>query len=341
MKSVYSFVVLLSSLATVCTYTVVPQWDGSTVEDLHREYSNIFKHGNRNAASHLWSSFILQRSRQMTRHRLQTMFSGFCAVSGSPVGPHDYNRYRLTLQTVTGAKHTGFMHYCCWPCVCDTQDFLKVDTLNVTLAGQGPVQMHFIVIGNPCDRPEQLDVPFVHPFNYGGGETTIARDAAEVRCGSRGELLGATLSDHGYPIVSLFFDAPGAAGRPTPVDRPTPGRVTTSGGITFHDEQEYAGECASRAAAGYNSGMGEIFRKVAAVSPIMPGPGGRAGALPPAKGLMAQRNYTETELSAERVGSLKRIIRDYGGNCLGCNEKAEFVAKVLALQKAACAAGQK
>ena len=20
----------------------------------------------------------------------------------------------------------GFMHYCCWPCVCDTQDFIRV-----------------------------------------------------------------------------------------------------------------------------------------------------------------------------------------------------------------------
>ena len=213
--------------------------------------------------------------------------------------------------------------------MCDTKDFLKVDTLNVTLAGQQTVRMHVVVEGNPCDHPEQLDVPFVHPFNYGGGETTIRRDAPEVRCGSNRELLGATLSDHGYPILSLFFDAPGAAGRPTPVDRPTPGRVTTSGGISFQDEAEYANECSSRAAAGYNSGMGEIFRKVAAVSPIVPG----RHSLPFAvRGLLAQKNYTETELQQERVGSLKRIIRDYAASCVGCKEKGDFVAKILALQ---------
>ena len=189
--------------------------------------------------------------------------------------------------------------------------------------------MHVVVEGNPCERPEQLDVPFVHPFNYGGGETTIRRDAPEVRCGSNGELLGATLSDHGYPVLSLFFDAPGAAGRPTPVDRPTPGRITTSGGISFQDEAEYAGECSSRAAAGYNSGMGEIFRKVAAVSPIVPG---RRGLPSASKGLLAQKKYTEAQLQQGRVGSLKRIIRDYAGSCVGCKEKNDFVAKILALQ---------
>ena len=28
-----------------------------------------------------------------------------------------------------------------------------------------------------------------------------------MRCGEDGTLLGATLSDHGYPIISMFFDA--------------------------------------------------------------------------------------------------------------------------------------
>ena len=60
-------------------------WNGETYRDLRAEYYNIFKHGNRNAASHLWSSFLLQRSQQMTPYRLEHMFTGFCAVSGSPV----------------------------------------------------------------------------------------------------------------------------------------------------------------------------------------------------------------------------------------------------------------
>ena len=33
-------------------------------------------------------------------------------------------------------------------------------------------------------------------------------------------------------------------------------------------EYEYEGMCKSRADAGYNSGMGEIFRRVAMISPI-------------------------------------------------------------------------
>ena len=72
-------------------------WSGQTPQDLHREYSAIFHHGNRNAASHRWTTFLLERSAQMTEQRLELMFSGFCAVSGSPVQPQDRTRYRLTL----------------------------------------------------------------------------------------------------------------------------------------------------------------------------------------------------------------------------------------------------
>ena len=133
-------------------------WAGQTPQDLHREYSAIFHHGNRNAASHRWTTFLLERSAQMTEQRLELMFSGFCAVSGSPVRPVDYNRYRLTLPLVGGGRRTGYMHYCCWPCVCDTQDFIRIDTKNVTTA-DGTRQYHFAVLGNPCDHPEQLCAP--------------------------------------------------------------------------------------------------------------------------------------------------------------------------------------
>mgnify|MGYP001502733274 CR=1 FL=1 len=56
---------------------VVPQnvWRPATAEnpavtELHNEYHNIFHHGNRNAASHRWATFLLQRSTQMTFDRL-------------------------------------------------------------------------------------------------------------------------------------------------------------------------------------------------------------------------------------------------------------------------------
>ena len=54
----------------------------ATVQDLHREYHNIFRYGNRNAASHLWSSFIFDRSASLSPEKFELMFSGFCAVSG-------------------------------------------------------------------------------------------------------------------------------------------------------------------------------------------------------------------------------------------------------------------
>ena len=41
------------------------------------------------------------------------------------------------------------------------------------------------------------------------------------------------------------------------------------GGVQFQDESEYGPMCTDRASKGYNSGMGEIFRKVASISPVV------------------------------------------------------------------------
>lgn len=226
---------------------VASPWNGNNVRDLHQQYYNIFRHGNRNAASHLWSSFLLDRSHEMTHEKLTYMFSGFCAVSGSPVQPQDRTRYRLTLDKVGGGKRSGYMYYCCWPCVCDTQDFIRVDTKNVTASDGVSRQYHFAVLGNPCDHPQELSRPFVQPF-YGRGETTLKYEAPEVRCDENGKLMGAHVSDNGYIIISLFFNEEQS--------------------LNSMDETLFEDHCTQRAAAGYNSGMGEIFRKVAAITPV-------------------------------------------------------------------------
>jgi hypothetical protein len=211
---------------------------------------------------------------QMTQARLEYMFTGYCAVSGSPVNPHDYNRYRLTLPLVSGGgkRRTGYMHYCCWPCVCDTQDFIRVDTKTVSTS-DGERQYHFAVLGNPCQNPDDLDRPFLQPFDRRW--TSIRQSAPEVRCGDNHTLIGATLSDHGYPIIAMFFDAEqledevadGAVSNGNAA--PTPGRISVSpSGVKYQDETEWGPMCTDRANNGYNSGMGEIFRKVAAITEI-------------------------------------------------------------------------
>ena len=150
----------------------------TSIQDLHREYSNIFRYGNRNAASHLWSSFIFDRAASLSPELLELMFTGFCAVSGSPTRPGDYTRYRLTLPMAAGGGTgaSGYLYYCCWPCVCDTQDFIRVDTKNVTLAGGETRRYHFAVVGSPCDDTSALKVPFVQPFDK--RSTTLERDVA-------------------------------------------------------------------------------------------------------------------------------------------------------------------
>ena len=289
----------------------------------------------------------------MTLARLELFFRGFCAVSGSPIRPHDYNRYRLTLPhvpvptteagkivpaaAITATSVTGYMHYCCWPCVCDTQDYIRIDTLTVTTLqdhtrskssstdGRTTItatddakgteedveevwvteQKYFAVIGNPCDHPAQLTTPFEQLSSslYGRKHTTtLAETAKEVRCLEDGTLEGATLSDHGYIIIGMFFDAElvqdgddtktdgGEEVPATTETPPQPGRISTAprkrrrGGsndrevvtattddtrILFQDEREFGPRCRERAEQGYNSGMGEIFRKVCAISPIV------------------------------------------------------------------------
>ena len=272
---------LLLFLTVAQSSKVQKRWAGNSVRDLHREYGNIFKFGNRNAASHLWSTFLLERSTSMSKSKLEYMFSGFCAVSGSPVQPSDYNRYGLKLEKVYGTHRFGFLHYCCWPCVCDTQDFIKIDSKSVTTENGRNETFYFAVIGNPCENAEKLDLPFVQPFD--GRRTTLAFEAREVRCDRDGNLIGATMSDHGYVIISMFFDSVGISESPDGVvpsvvgGQDQPGRMTKyipankdKGEFYYQSEQEYNGMCLHRKDNGYNSGMGEIFRKVAAISPIVP-----------------------------------------------------------------------
>mmetsp|Transcript_3161 Transcript_3161/g.7772 ORF Transcript_3161/g.7772 Transcript_3161/m.7772 type:complete len:302 (-) Transcript_3161:191-1096(-) len=246
-----------------------------SVRQLHNAYNDIFKTRNRNAASHLWISYLLERAPTMTSAELQLALTGFCAVSGSPVTPHDYNRYRLSLELADGTGNVNvMMHYCCWPCVCDVQDFVKVDTVTVTTRDQGEAKMHFAVIGDPCEHPEKLKESFVQPFD--GRYTTLERDAPELRCGADGKLVGATYSDHGHVIIGGVFSpqAHDESRGTSPAGLGQPGRVSVdaTSGLTFQGEHEYAGECARREANGHDSGMGEIFRRAAAVSPIKPLP---------------------------------------------------------------------
>jgi len=82
------------------------------------------------------------------------------------------------------------------------------------------------------------------------------------------------MSDHGYVIISMFFDAVDVGKEDTPahVPDPTPGRISSQSindkSLYFHDEREWINRCTDRAANNYNSGMGEIFGKVSAISPI-------------------------------------------------------------------------
>merc|ERR1712176_1561481 len=109
-----------------------------------------------------------------------------------------------------------------------------------------------------------------------GGMYTIRQMGGEVRCDDEDQLIGATMSDNGYVIVGMVFEAEVLADTDSLVSArsqspPQPGRLSEhpKTGRTFHHEREFAGMCEDRKNAGYNSGMGEIFRRVAGISPIV------------------------------------------------------------------------
>ena len=268
------------------------------IRDLHRDYSVVFPTGNRNAASHLWVRHILEAAPRLPAEKVTELLGGFCAgtpryphaptrttltrdprrraaVSGSPVRPSDYHRYRLTLPTAApgGGNVSALMHYCCWPCVCDVQDFVVADTKTVATA-DGERQLWWAVIGDPCVNPAKLHEPFTQPFD--GRETTLARDAPNVQCDESGKLRGAPRSDHGHVIIGPLFETQriGVPTLPPPQDQQQPGKIAVDGasGVSYQDEHEYAAMCAERERNGHNSGMGEIFRRVAAVAPLKVAP---------------------------------------------------------------------
>merc|ERR1719375_817904 len=90
-----------------------------------------------------------------------------------------------------------------------------------------------------------------------GRTTNLQTVAPDVNCRADDKLTKATMSDHGYVIIGMFFE-PGIPGH-------------TVEGIAFQDGSEVLDDyqyCPARKDQGFNSGMGAIFRKVAEITPV-------------------------------------------------------------------------
>lgn len=217
---------------------------------LIKHYSKVFRTGNRNAASHLWSSFLFNQSVSKSAAEFEDLFTGFCGISGSVVLPISAeSRWRLTLQDVSGGQHTGIMYYCTgcygWPCLCDARENMKIDTKTVVMKDGSTKQYKVAVVGNPCKTQAmstKLYAEITDPM-YQGKHVTLQMAAPELFCAGS-VLQGATLSDHGHIIEAMFFD--------------------DNKDVQAHNEGEFTEMCASRG----NAGMGPIFRTLASVNPL-------------------------------------------------------------------------
>jgi hypothetical protein len=142
------------------------------------------------------------------------------------------------------------MYHCCSPCVCDTKDLVKIDTKQVVTA-TGSRQYHFAVIGNPCSKPEKFLEEHADPF--GDGTYSLSQSAPDLRCRD-GFVQDAVWSDNGYVIIGLLHET-----------------ASFSASDIAANDVSMASVCQSRADAGYNSGMGTIFRLAAGITPIVLG----------------------------------------------------------------------
>lgn len=207
--------------------------DCLTIKQLHDKYNEIFaRTQNRNAASHLWATYIIKRSASMTRGEILNLFSGFCPVSGSPVIPTERPEFRVPVQKAGSPQETvmGDIYFCCTPCVCDTMEFVRTDQVDLNTTS-GVETFNALVIGDPCGHPEK-----------------IPKDASELSCGSDGKLVGASLSNKGHVVIGLMQE-----GQP----REAPNQVD---GLKEG--------CEKRKKSGYPGGMGTIFANLTSINPI-------------------------------------------------------------------------
>jgi len=222
-------------------------------EGLAQYYDQIFEHGNRNAASHLWAHFVLSHAEDCFSHTdLTELFVQFCPVSGSPLGPASAsNTYKYTLPLADGSGDaSGVTHHCCWPCSCDTSDLIKVDTKSVKDKTGLAKQYKFLVIGDPCVHNPKVCT------EAGDFDQCIPQEAPDVVCEGN-KLKNAEHSDGGHIIIGMFGDVP--ASEDQYVDFAT---------ALDADGNKLNEACAAREAADYDSGMGAIFQQVARINPI-------------------------------------------------------------------------
>jgi len=234
-------------MQALCCLAAFAFWPGSRagpvhsmteVGQLHGQYYTVFPNGNRNAASHRWVRYVLERSHTMSEATFRTLMGGFCPVSGSPVAPTDRSRWQVTLDKIGGGTMEGVLYYCCWPCVCDTKDFIKIDTKTITTA-DGTKEYNFLVIGDPC-QDGGLELQQWLP------------QAPDANC-NLGKFEKAVLSDHGNIIIGMFFEL---------------GIAQHSLNVRNNSETVVQDHCVQRAKDGYRSGMGQIFRGVASITNV-------------------------------------------------------------------------
>ncbi|CAD7951234.1 unnamed protein product [Amoebophrya sp. A120] len=247
----------------------------ATGECISQGYDTVFDtaHGsNRNAASHLWVTYLTNKFRDETIESAEVylrQMTNFCPVSGSPLtnggmqlqwtapatGSAGSSSSTYGIQPAASGVTVpgGYSHHCCVPCVCDMNTHVRVDEWtpknkdNVALLkNHGTVKdkeaagtVYALVIRDPCAANKNDSAKAKLAKLTGGPAPAIICDGEKLKAGE------VETSDNGFVVIGLYYTQ--AAGQSETAEAAMPQT-----------------ECAARSSAGCaQSGMGAIFIQAA------------------------------------------------------------------------------
>ena len=126
-----------------------------TYETLMNDFNLIFKDRNRNAGGVQFFHHIHNRSNELTKEEYLSHHKVYCAVSGSPIKPHENNKDKIVVKGTDNKEYIGDYYRCCWPCLCDIMRYVRLENHQVELT-DGILDYHVLVIGDPCLKEEEI-----------------------------------------------------------------------------------------------------------------------------------------------------------------------------------------
>lgn len=189
------------------------------------EWAQIFPKRNRNAGGAQFFHWILANAE--TPERFWLLNRSYCAVSGSLVDPKsDPHVVHVRQQADESRRKSGLLWKCCWPCVCDIEEFATTEPFYVERL---EITVDVLTISDPCDRlaafPQEVTswsctnhvkassgraiVGVLHPLE---GRESVSQSSNQALCAERRASYPSPQGGMGDIFVRLAVAEPAAGG---------------------------------------------------------------------------------------------------------------------------------